>query len=60
MTMVADMIKLIAIGKGLPHHRLSPHSLRVGGLVTLMAADVPDNLKQLVAGRWANPKSFLA
>ena len=59
MAMVADMIKLIAIGNGLPQHRLSPHSLRVGGLVTLMAADVPDNLKQL-AGRWANPKSFLA
>ena len=24
-----------------------------------MAADVPDHLKQL-AGRWANPKSFVA
>ena len=57
--MVSGFIKLIAIGNGLPEHRYSPHSIRVGGLVTLMAADVPDNLKQL-AGRWANPKSFLA
>ena len=57
--MVSDLIKLIAIGNGLPAYRYSPHSIRVGGLVTLMAADVPDHLKQL-AGRWANPKSFVA
>ena len=56
---VSQLIKVIDIGNGLPHHRFSPHSLRVGGLVTLMAADVPDHLKQL-AGRWANPKSFVA
>ena len=43
---------------GLPSTRFSPHSLRVGGLVTLFAADVPDNLKQL-AGRWASAKSFV-
>lgn len=57
--MVSDLIKCIAIGNGLPQDRYSPHSLRVGGLVTLIAADVPDHLKQL-AGRWANPKSFIA
>jgi hypothetical protein len=56
---INSMIKLTAVSCGLPAHRFTPHSLRVGGLVTLIAADVPDNLKQL-AGRWANPKSFVA
>ena len=55
---VSELIKVIALGNGLPAHRYSPHSLRIGGLVTLFAADVPDSLKQL-AGRWANPKSFI-
>ena len=57
-TMVSDMIKFTAITSGLPDNRFSPHSLRVGGLVTLFAADVPDSLKQL-AGRWASPQSFV-
>ena len=57
-TMISQLIKVIALGNGLPAHRYSPHSLRIGGLVTLFAADVPDSLKQL-AGRWANPKSFI-
>ena len=56
--MISQLIKLIAKGNGLPAHRFSPHSLRVGGLVTLYAAEVPEHLKQL-AGRWANPKSFV-
>ena len=57
-TMVSDMIKATAFCCGLPTNRFSPHSLRVGGLVTLFAADVPDSLKQL-AGRWASPQSFV-
>ena len=56
--MISQLIKLIAKGNGLPANRYSPHSLRVGGLVTLFAAEVPEHLKQL-AGRWANPKSFV-
>ena len=57
-TMVSHLIKITAFFAGLPANRLSPHSLRVGGLVTLFAADVPDSLKQL-AGRWASPQSFV-
>ena len=56
--MVSEMIKFTAVTSGLPGNRFSPHSLRVGGLVTLFAADVPDSLKQL-AGRWASPQSFV-
>jgi hypothetical protein len=55
---ISQMVKLTAWSCGLEAHRFTPHSLRVGGLVTLFAANVPDNLKQL-AGRWANPKSFI-
>ena len=44
--MISQLIKLIAKGNGLPAHRFSPHSLRIGGLVTLFAAEVPENLKQ--------------
>ena len=57
-TMVDFMIKYIAAGSGLNSQRFSPHSLRVGGLVSLFAANVPDHLKQL-AGRWSDPKSFI-
>jgi hypothetical protein len=52
------LIKFIAHAQNLPVHRYSAHSLRIGGLVTLFAADVPDHLKQL-AGRWASAKSFV-
>ena len=57
-SMISHLIKLTAFVSGMPTNRFSPHSLRVGGLVTLFAADVPDSLKQL-AGRWASPKSFV-
>ena len=56
--LLSSLIKHIALSQSLPVQRFSPHSLRIGGLVTLFAADVPDNLKQL-AGRWASSKSFI-
>jgi predicted RNA-binding protein with PUA-like domain len=51
-------MKKTAIDLGVDHKKVSHHSLRIAGLVTLFAADVPDSLKQL-AGRWADPKSFV-
>jgi hypothetical protein len=56
--MVTSLIKHMALGSGLDCSRFSPHSLRVGGLVSLFAANVPDHLKQL-AGRWSDPRSFI-
>lgn len=55
---VAIIMKLTAMAAGLPANRVSLHSLRVGGLVALFAANVPSHLKQL-AGRWASEKSFI-
>ena len=52
-------LKATATFIGLPADRVSIHSIRVGGLVSLFAADVPDSLKQL-AGRWASQRSFVA
>ena len=56
--LLASIIKDTAASLGVPPERTSLHSLRVGGLVTLFAGDVPDSLKQL-AGRWASPQSFI-
>ena len=56
--MLCSLIKFTAEGSLLDSTRFSPHSLRVGGLVSLFAADVPDHLKQL-AGRWSDPRSFI-
>ena len=56
---LAKTIKRTAERMGLPANRLSNHSIRIGGLVSLFAAEVPDNLKQL-AGRWASADSFIA
>jgi hypothetical protein len=57
--MVSSFMKSIATLLRLDSSKVALHSLRVGGLVTLFAAGVPDNLKQL-AGRWASTKSFVA
>ncbi len=48
--MLCSLIKLTAEGSRLNTTRFSPHSLLVGGLVSLFAANVPDHLKQLPAG----------
>jgi hypothetical protein len=56
---IAKTIKRTAERMGLPANRLSNHSIRIGGLVSVFAAEVPDNLKQL-AGRWASADSFIA
>ena len=55
---VSTVWKATAHALGVPADRVSCHSLRVGGLVVLFAADVPDSLKQL-AGRWASQQSFI-
>jgi len=55
---IAIVLKATALALGIPADRISIHSLRVGGLVVLFAAEVPDSLKQL-AGRWASPHSFI-
>ena len=55
---VSTVLKATAHALGVPADRISCHSLRVGGLVVLFAADVPDSLKQL-AGRWASQQSFI-
>ena len=57
--MVANTIKATAQSIGLPPDRLSNHSLRIGGLVSLFAANVSDDLKKL-AGRWSSERSFIA
>lgn len=54
---LTNIMRATAVSLGLPAHLVSLHSLRVGGLVALFAAGVPDNLKQL-AGRWATAESF--
>ena len=55
---LADLLKATCVLLGIRSDLCSLHSLRVGGLVTLFAADVPDSLKQL-AGRWSSPTSFV-
>jgi hypothetical protein len=55
---LAKILKQTCILSGIKSELCSLHSLRVGGLVTLFAADVPDSLKQL-AGRWKSPTSFV-
>lgn len=57
-SMISIVLKTTAHALGIPADRISCHSLRVGGLVVLFAADVPDSLKQL-AGRWASAESFI-
>jgi hypothetical protein len=52
-------MKLTASAAGIYSDRVSLHSLRIGGLVALFAAGIPNNVKQM-AGRWANEKSFIA
>ena len=56
--MLCSLITSTAEGSRLDSTRFSLHSLRVGGLVSLFAANVPDHLKQL-AGRWSDPRSFI-
>jgi len=56
--MISEYMKQTAIALGVDHNKVSHHSLRIAGLVTLFAAEVPDSLKQL-AGRWADPRSFI-
>ena len=56
--MVASVMKKTCVFLGMRVDLCSLHSLRIGGLVTLFAADVPDSLKQL-AGRWKSTTSFL-
>jgi hypothetical protein len=58
-SMVSLFIKTTATLLRLDPAKVALHSLRIGGLVTLFAAGVPDSLKQL-AGRWASTKSFVA
>jgi hypothetical protein len=57
-SMLANLLKATCVISGIKADLCSLHSLRVGGLVTLFAADVPDSLKQL-AGRWKSPTSFV-
>ena len=57
--MLATVMKLTALRAGIQPERVSLHSLRIGGLVALFAAGVPNDLKQL-AGRWSHEKSFIA
>jgi hypothetical protein len=60
LEMISSIIKHTAAGSGLDSSRFSPHSLRVGGLVSLFAANVPDHLKQLAGRcRWSDPRSFI-
>ena len=56
--LVAKVMKDTARKLGIDETKIAMHSLRIGGLVTLYAADVPDSLKQL-AGRWQSPTSFI-
>jgi len=56
--MLASLLRSTCLQLGIRADLCSLHSLRVGGLVTLFAADVPDSLKQL-AGRWKSPTSFV-
>ena len=55
----SQTLKATATYIGLPANRVSIHSVRVGGLVALFAANVPDDAKML-AGRWASNLSFIA
>jgi hypothetical protein len=57
-TMLTRLLQATCAKLGIKPELCSLHSLRVGGLVTLFAADVPDSLKQL-AGRWKSPTSFV-
>ena len=56
--MLSKLLKTTCVISGIKPELCSLHSLRVGGLVTLFAANVPDSLKQL-AGRWKSPTSFV-
>jgi len=56
--MLAFIMRRTAIACGLPPELVSIHSIRVGGLVALMAAGIPDELKML-AGRWKTAQGFL-
>ena len=57
-TMISSFMKATATLLKLDATKIAIHSIRIGGLVTLFAAGVPDSLKQL-AGRWASPTSFI-
>lgn len=57
--MVSNTIKRTATVAGLQQDRCTTHSLRVGGLVSLLAADVPIQ-HCVMAGRWASDRSLLA
>lgn len=56
--MVAKAMKDTSARAGLPPDRVGLHSLRIGGLVSLFAANAPSHLLVL-AGRWASESSFV-
>jgi hypothetical protein len=55
---LASIMKATCVHLGIDEKKCTLYSIRIGGLVTLFAAGVPDSLKQL-AGRWASPTSFI-
>jgi hypothetical protein len=56
---INNTFKAARIHLGLPSANMSTHSLRIGGLATLVAADTSEALKVL-HGRWAGPSSIKA
>ena len=60
MSIIRHLVyRWVTVRAGIQPERVSLHSLRIGGLVALFAAGVPNDLKQL-AGRWSHEKSFIA
>lgn len=57
-TLVTNTMKSTSAIAGLPADRVGLHSLRVGGLVALFAANASAHL-MVLAGRWASEKSFV-
>ena len=57
-SMLTIVMRRTAAACGLAPELVSIHSIRVGGLVALMAAGLSDELKML-AGRWKSAQSFL-
>ena len=53
------LLVFTAVGSLLDSTHFPPHSLRVGGLVSLFAANVPDHHLKQLAGRWSDPRSFI-
>jgi len=55
---LVSVLKSTCVKLGIDENKCTIHSIRIGGLVMLFTAGVPDSLKQL-AGRWASPTSFI-